>query len=356
MVVEDARTAAVHRAVAPTAPTSATCSCRRCWWRSGSGCSFVPVTISAVAGVAAQGGGPRLGPGQHLAAGRRRARPGDPRCARRRADDQRATHHAATAQRPASRRSPAASSSRSDRGRGICRGRRRRRDVRHAARCSCAGREEPRRRSAGAGQRRASVSPAPTRESQPHTHGRRERLRRRYAARPRRRHRNELDPAAGRRRSTTAASADELERRRTVTRLGAGVDADGRLSDEAMQRVYDDARGVSRADRRARRRHGARGADQRRARRRQRPGVRRHGRDRYGLEPHMLTGEEEARLTFLGATSERDPDDRPHARDRHRRRLDRARDRHRRGDVGSRFKPGGSRAPDRTPHPHRSTD
>ena len=32
--------------------------------------------------------------------------------------------------------------------------------------------------------------------------------------------------------------------------------------------------------------------------------------ERYGLEPHILTGDEEARLTFLGATSERDPDDR----------------------------------------------
>ena len=32
-------------------------------------------------------------------------------------------------------------------------------------------------------------------------------------------------------------------------------------------------------------------------------------RDRYGLEPHVLSGDQEARLTFLGATSERDPDD-----------------------------------------------
>ncbi len=32
--------------------------------------------------------------------------------------------------------------------------------------------------------------------------------------------------------------------------------------------------------------------------------------DRYGIEPHVLTGDQEAGLTFLGATSERDPDDR----------------------------------------------
>src|SRR5579864_3587913 len=31
---------------------------------------------------------------------------------------------------------------------------------------------------------------------------------------------------------------DELERRSTVTRLGAGVDADGRLGEEAMERVF----------------------------------------------------------------------------------------------------------------------
>ncbi len=31
--------------------------------------------------------------------------------------------------------------------------------------------------------------------------------------------------------------------------------------------------------------------------------------ERFGLEPHVLTGDEEARLTFLGATSERDPGD-----------------------------------------------
>jgi exopolyphosphatase/guanosine-5'-triphosphate,3'-diphosphate pyrophosphatase len=32
-------------------------------------------------------------------------------------------------------------------------------------------------------------------------------------------------------------------------------------------------------------------------------------RERFGLEPHVLSGDEEARLTFLGATSERDPED-----------------------------------------------
>lgn len=101
----------------------------------------------------------------------------------------------------------------------------------------------------------------------------------------------------------------ELERRSEVTRLGAGVDADGRLRDDAMERVFatldrytaqideyrcdermavltsavrDSANGEQFAD---------------------------VVRTRYGLEPHVLTGDQEARLTFLGATSERDPAD-----------------------------------------------
>jgi exopolyphosphatase/guanosine-5'-triphosphate,3'-diphosphate pyrophosphatase len=102
---------------------------------------------------------------------------------------------------------------------------------------------------------------------------------------------------------------DELERRSTVTRLGAGVDADGRLADDAMERVYatlekyrqaiddygperavavmtsavrDAANGSEFADTVA---------------------------TRFELEPHILAGEDEARLTFLGAMSERDPAD-----------------------------------------------
>lgn len=103
---------------------------------------------------------------------------------------------------------------------------------------------------------------------------------------------------------------NELERRTNVTRLGAGVDADGSLREDAMKRVYatlDEYR--TRIDE-----HGAdaviavltsavRDAA--------------NGQDfastvgsRYGLAPHILSGDEEARLTFLGATTERDPEDR----------------------------------------------
>ena len=103
---------------------------------------------------------------------------------------------------------------------------------------------------------------------------------------------------------------DVLERRTQVTRLGAGVDADGRLSDEAMGRVYavlDEYRTL--IDR-----HG--GAD---AVAVLTSAVRDAANgssfaetvgSRWGFEPHILSGEEEARLTFLGATSERDRDDR----------------------------------------------
>jgi exopolyphosphatase/guanosine-5'-triphosphate,3'-diphosphate pyrophosphatase len=102
----------------------------------------------------------------------------------------------------------------------------------------------------------------------------------------------------------------ELVRHSEVTRLGAGVDADGRLRDDAMQRVFDtligyraeiDANGcefavavLTSAVRDSA--NGAEFAD--------------IVSERYGLEPHVLTGDQEAQLTFLGATSERDPEDR----------------------------------------------
>ena len=94
-----------------------------------------------------------------------------------------------------------------------------------------------------------------------------------------------------------------------MTRLGAGVDPDGRLREDAMQRVYAALTSYE-------------------------PEIERHGagtriavltsavrdsangeefaatvRERFGFSPHVLSGDEEARLTFLGATSERDPED-----------------------------------------------
>jgi exopolyphosphatase / guanosine-5'-triphosphate,3'-diphosphate pyrophosphatase len=102
---------------------------------------------------------------------------------------------------------------------------------------------------------------------------------------------------------------DEAVRRSVVTRLGKGVDADGALSHEGMQRVYDtlaDFRElISEHDVEASHavltsavRDAANGAE-----------FAGTVKQRFGLEPHVLTGDEEARLTFLGAMSERDPDD-----------------------------------------------
>ncbi len=102
---------------------------------------------------------------------------------------------------------------------------------------------------------------------------------------------------------------EELVRLTNVTRLGAGVDADGRLSDEAMGRVFavlDEYRIL--IDRhRANKALAVLTSAVRDAE---------NGREfastvqnRYGLTPLVLSGDEEARLTFLGATSDRNLED-----------------------------------------------
>lgn len=103
---------------------------------------------------------------------------------------------------------------------------------------------------------------------------------------------------------------DELERHSIVTRLGAGVDAEGRLAQESMERVYStvekyrelidrhDAE-VAIAVLTSAVRDAANGEE-----------FAASVKERFELEPHVITGDEEARLTFLGATSERDPEDR----------------------------------------------
>ena len=102
----------------------------------------------------------------------------------------------------------------------------------------------------------------------------------------------------------------ELVRHSVVTRLGSGVDADGRLREDAMQRTFSALDGyraeIDEHDCRAAvavltsavrdSANGEQFAEE----------VRR----RYELEPHVLTGDQEAGLTFLGATSERDQSDR----------------------------------------------
>jgi exopolyphosphatase/guanosine-5'-triphosphate,3'-diphosphate pyrophosphatase len=102
---------------------------------------------------------------------------------------------------------------------------------------------------------------------------------------------------------------EELVRHSNVTRLGAGVDQDGHLRDDAIERVF-----ATLSDYRTEidRHHCARGVAVLTSAVRDSA----NGSDfaaeverRFGLTAHVLAGDEEARLTFLGATSERDPDD-----------------------------------------------
>ncbi len=110
-----------------------------------------------------------------------------------------------------------------------------------------------------------------------------------------------------------ADSADgavaEVERRSTVTRLGHGVDATGALGEEPRARgfatleAYMEAIEACGCEARpavmtSAVRDATNGAEFA-------AGVR----DRFGLDARTLSGDEEARLTFLGATAARDPSD-----------------------------------------------
>jgi exopolyphosphatase / guanosine-5'-triphosphate,3'-diphosphate pyrophosphatase len=100
---------------------------------------------------------------------------------------------------------------------------------------------------------------------------------------------------------------DELDRRTTVTRLGEGLEATGRLSDAAMSRVVDalatyreaiDSHGADRvvAVATSAMRDAANGPD-----------FRDQIQRRFDIDARTISGDEEARLTFLGATAGRDP-------------------------------------------------
>jgi exopolyphosphatase/guanosine-5'-triphosphate,3'-diphosphate pyrophosphatase len=103
---------------------------------------------------------------------------------------------------------------------------------------------------------------------------------------------------------------EDRYRESVVTRLGEGVDASGRLGDEPMQRVFDvleryratiDEHGVTRttAVLTSAVRDAANGAD-----------FTTQVRERFGLDARTIDGDEEASLTFSGATSERAHDGR----------------------------------------------
>ena len=101
----------------------------------------------------------------------------------------------------------------------------------------------------------------------------------------------------------------ELERHSVVTRLGDGVDASGRLGEAAQARVLAALEGYAEAIERhgcERRvavltsavRDAANGAE-----------FTATVRERFGLDARTIEGDEEARLTYLGATAARDRGD-----------------------------------------------
>lgn len=100
---------------------------------------------------------------------------------------------------------------------------------------------------------------------------------------------------------------EEIDRRTEVTRLGDGVDASGRLERDAVERVFAalaefrtviDAHSAARVVGVAT--SAVRDSDNGEAFRDELAG-------RFGVEVRTLTGDEEARLSFLGATSARAP-------------------------------------------------
>jgi exopolyphosphatase/guanosine-5'-triphosphate,3'-diphosphate pyrophosphatase len=107
----------------------------------------------------------------------------------------------------------------------------------------------------------------------------------------------------------TDGALTEIERRSTVTRLAQGVDGSGLLKEEAMTRVFatlDEYRAVM----------DARGAEVTVAVMTSAVRDAANGEEfaakvaaDYGIEARILSGDDEAQLTFAGATSERPPDD-----------------------------------------------
>jgi exopolyphosphatase/guanosine-5'-triphosphate,3'-diphosphate pyrophosphatase len=104
----------------------------------------------------------------------------------------------------------------------------------------------------------------------------------------------------------TDAKVHTLDRRMRITRLGQGVDHARALAPEAIDRTVD----VLHEYRRALDEHGVAGlrATATSAARdaTNRDDLFSRVRDALGVEPELLTGEDEARLSFLGATAELD--------------------------------------------------
>ncbi len=95
----------------------------------------------------------------------------------------------------------------------------------------------------------------------------------------------------------------EVDRRMTIVRLGQGVDATGSFAPEALERVFtasDDFAAVIRAGGVARTRFVATSAARDASNRDEFfAGIR----ERFGVEPEIISGAEEAELSFRGATA-----------------------------------------------------
>lgn len=104
---------------------------------------------------------------------------------------------------------------------------------------------------------------------------------------------------------------EELDRRTDVTRLGEGVDATGRLSDEAMQRVFHTLTGYREAidELGAARTIGIATSAVRDAENGDE--FRHELAERFGVEVRTISGDEEAKLTFRGATYKREGETEP---------------------------------------------
>lgn len=104
---------------------------------------------------------------------------------------------------------------------------------------------------------------------------------------------------------TPDGTLEQIEHRTTVTRLGEGVDASGRLAEAALARVHECLAGYRElADRLGAGRsiavatsavRDAQNGD----------AFRNEVRERHGIDIRVISGDEEARLTFLGATAGR---------------------------------------------------
>jgi len=100
----------------------------------------------------------------------------------------------------------------------------------------------------------------------------------------------------------------ELERRTVITRLGQDVDATGRLADEAMDRVAEAIAGYREVIDRVGAEKMVAVATSAMRDSENGPDFRDYLKEKYGVDARTISGDEEATLTFLGATAGRTDD------------------------------------------------